>query len=396
MFEAISLEDNGTGGEPIDPGLLAECLIFYKRVIVCGNRVVLQSLLRTVGPDNLLDLLKSQFLEYHFKEEQTGVTTGTRAGREYHALIKISSPDHTLEKDVAEAFSTAIAGQAQSVNRAEELASLVVKGDLHHFDLNDVTLALTESRYVQRSVEAIISVYAPRYLLSAKPRFRVHQDSQGLIVETNLDFGRLNREYHLTVPPAHSSLSPAQLLAKIMGAQESLALAAQLGSELGETAVGARIHSLQLAEIVRRRAHSFDQIGALSNLTLDSAFAIRDAVNSGRVGFGQIVELLEKAERFKAWLCGQAPNRELVKAYYEEIIKETWVDKLPAKSARWGIFTGAGLALDAATGGVGGTLAGVGLSIVDSFFLDKLVKGWRPHHFIEEDLNPVVRGGAKK
>lgn len=396
MFETISLEDSGTGGEPIDPGFLAECLIFYKRVIVCGNRVVLQSLLRTVGPDNLLDLLKSRSLEYHFKEEQTGVSTGTRSGREYHVLIKLSSPDHTLEKDVAEALSIAITGGASSTHKAEKLASLVVKGDLHHFDLNDVMLSLAESRYVQQSVEAILSVYAPRYLLSAKPRFRVHQDPQGLVVETNLDFERLNREYHLTIPSTHSSLSSAQLLATIMGAQESLALAARLGSELGGTAVGARIHSLHLAEIVRRRAHSFDQIGALSNLTLDGAFAIRDAVNSGRVSFSQIRELVEKAERFKTWLDGQSPDRELIKAYYEAVIKETWVDKLPAKSVRWGVFTAAGLALDAATGGVGGTIAGVGLSIVDSFFLDKLVKGWRPHHFIEEDLNPMLRGEATK
>lgn len=390
MFEAIALEDNDTGGEAIDAGFLAECLIFYKRVIISGNRLVLQSLLRTVGADNLLELLKSRLLEFHFKEEQTGVSTGTRSGRECHALIKMSSPDHTLEKDVTEAISTAIAGRAQGSRRVDEFASLIIKAELHDFDLNEVARHLTESRLVQQSVEAIISVYAPRYLLSAKPRFRVHQEAQGLVVETNLDFPRLNREYHLKVPPSRSSLTPAYLLAKIMGAQESLALAARHGSELGETAVATKIHGLHLAEIVRRRAHSSSQIEALSNLTLDSGCAIRDAVNTGRVTFDEVLQLVEKAERFKHWLSDQAPDRDLVKSYYSAIISETWADRLPAKSARWAIFTGAGLAVDAATGGLVGTAAGLGLSVVDAFLLDKLVKGWRPHHFIEDDLNRAV------
>jgi hypothetical protein len=33
-----------------------------------------------------------------------------------------------------------------------------------------------------------------------------------------------------------------------------------------------------------------------------------------------------------------------------------------------------------------GTAAGVAISAVDSFLVDKLVKGWKPHQFIESDL----------
>jgi hypothetical protein len=70
---------------------------------------------------------------------------------------------------------------------------------------------------------------------------------------------------------------------------------------------------------------------------------------------------------------------DLLRAYYQETIKDSWAERLPAKSARWGIFTGVGLAVDVIGGGGLGTLAGVAVSAVDSFLADKLIKGWKPH-----------------
>jgi len=42
------------------------------------------------------------------------------------------------------------------------------------------------------------------------------------------------------------------------------------------------------------------------------------------------------------------------------------------------------MALDSLiTGGIG-TMIGVGLSIADTFILDKLIKGWKPNQYISE------------
>ena len=64
---------------------------------------------------------------------------------------------------------------------------------------------------------------------------------------------------------------------------------------------------------------------------------------------------------------------------------------MPGKSARWGIFTGAGIIADVvATGGIG-TAIGLGLGAVDTFYLDKLISGWRPNQFIEDDVKELLK-----
>jgi hypothetical protein len=382
-------------GKAINSGFLAECLLFYNKVIVRGNHLVMRSLMQTMTPEVLIRLLERRVLEFHFKEEQAAVATSVRSGCEFHSLIKFTSPDHTLEKDIDGACADLILDQSAARKSAARLLGLVTNTGLKELDLDEVQRSLSESRYVERAVQAIIQVSAPRYLLSATPRFRVHKDDQGLRVETNLDFARLNKELHSRVAPAQASLTQAGFLAQIMRAQESLFFAGRLGSELGESAVNSAIHKLHISEIINRRARSRQELETFATLTLNGAYAIREAVDAGRLTFEQISELIDRADRFKNWLHKQQPDSELIKAFYDEVVRETWVEKLPAKTMRWGIFTGAGLALDVLTGGAGGTVAGIGLSLVDSLVLDKLIVGWRPHHFIEHDLKRVLDRASK-
>jgi len=106
------------------------------------------------------------------------------------------------------------------------------------------------------------------------------------------------------------------------------------------------------------------------------------------------MSVLKKSRDFKKWLSGVDPDQDLIKNYYAEVTKKTIVDKLPGKSVRWGIFTGAGLIADAVpTGGIG-TVIGLGLGALDKFYLDKLITGWKPSQFIEEEVKEILKSGA--
>jgi hypothetical protein len=77
----------------------------------------------------------------------------------------------------------------------------------------------------------------------------------------------------------------------------------------------------------------------------------------------------------------------LIRNYYQETVKETWADKLPGKPIKWAMFTGVGILVDALTSSMGlGSLGGIAFSAADTFILDKIIKGWKPHQFIEKDL----------
>ena len=100
--------------------------------------------------------------------------------------------------------------------------------------------------------------------------------------------------------------------------------------------------------------------------------------------------LFVKPNGVKTWrLKYTKPNGNLVRAYYQETIKDSWVEKLPGKSMRWTIFTGLGLGIDALGAGGLGTAAGVTVGAIDTFLADKLVGGWKPHQFVERDLKSL-------
>ncbi len=119
--------------------------------------------------------------------------------------------------------------------------------------------------------------------------------------------------------------------------------------------------------------------------------SIKEAVNSGERNFRDVVRLVQQSEKFKEWLRKQDGTDDLRKAYCQEIAHIDWVDKLPPKSLRWLIMTGAGLLLGAVAGPVTGVAAATALSAGDAFLLDKLLKGWKPNQFIEGPLRQFLR-----
>ena len=116
-----------------------------------------------------------------------------------------------------------------------------------------------------------------------------------------------------------------------------------------------------------------------------------EAVNKKHIDLDSLIAVLKKSQKFKQWILGIEPEQGLIKSYYAEVTKKTVVDKLPGKSARWGIFTGAGLIADAVATGGFGTAVGLGLGALDTFFLDKLISGWKPNLFIEDDVKKLLQ-----
>ena len=108
------------------------------------------------------------------------------------------------------------------------------------------------------------------------------------------------------------------------------------------------------------------------------------------------MKLLENSDRFREWIAGQPADVSLLTAFYDEITKDSWVDKLPPKAIRFSIFSALGYTIDAVGGGGLGTLAGLGVNAVDSFLVDKLIKGWKPHQFVNKSLKPLFSGNTPR
>jgi len=390
MFKAITYKNTIGPGPLIDIGALAEGLLFYERVAIVGNNATVNDLLNRIPPFVLLSLLRDGRLEFHYLGDQVGVSTIPLSnGRSIHSLISFSSPDHTIEKVVPKAFKDAAGGTSQARIGASQFSKLLRPIDHSAFNQESVLQALSDNHSTQLSALSLIREVVPAFGLPNETYFKIERENNGFYVDTNLDFGALNKVYHRAVPPAHSSLSEAYLLALIQGAYEATYFAAELEAEVAVHPVERVVQAKAVEAIVLRHSNSQAQIDSFIDLTLPYSHAIREAVNSGSVPFSAIVKLLDSADKFRHWLHQQPPDANLLRAYYEETVKESWVEKLPAKSTRWSIFTGVGLGLDALGAGGLGTAAATALSAVDAFVLDKLIKGWKPHQFVEKDLKAL-------
>lgn len=402
MFDSITFKNTVGPGPLLDIGSIAEALLFYGRVSIVGNSATLKALLSGIPPFVVLGLLRDKRLEFHYLADQTGVSsTPTTTGRNLHDLIRFSSPQHTIEKVGPETFRAATGNTGQARVGSSQFTQLLQPLDHGGFDQKAVLDSLMDHHATERSVSSLLSLAVPGYTTGEPLRFRIEQQNQGFFIDTNLDFGEINAIYHKTVSHQHSTLTEAYLLGLIQSAYEATYYAATLNTEVAVAPIEQVIQSAAVEAIVRRRTQSEHEIGSFVDLTMNDARTIREAVNSGRVSFTQVVKLLDSADKFRHWLQQQPVDAELVRTYYQAVVKGSWADKLPGKSARWAVFTGLGLAADAFGTAPWGTLGGVAISAVDSFLCERLISGWKPHQFVEGELKTLFLtdqrpGEAKK
>lgn len=390
MFEKILFKNAVNPLQLLDVGAIAEALIFYRKVAVLGNTATVAELLTKIPPFVALSLLEQGRLEFHYLSDQIGVqTTASADGLSKHALIKFSSPQHVPDTGAAKAFQVAAGGTSQAKLGARRFSRLLLPASHALFDQASLLENLCDP-VVLASVPHLVSRLAPDFRW-ADARFCVTRASGYLQVETNLDFADLNRHYHQRVPPSHSTVTEAYLLAFLQGSYEALYFAGHLETEVAVDPMERLVQEVALDSILRKRSHSEGQLSAFSELTLGGTRVIREAVNSGKVPFSDVLKLLDKADRFREWLDRQPIDCDLVAAFYQATISESWAQRLPTKATRWGVFTGLGLAADALGASGVGTAAGAWLGAIDTFLVDKLIHGWRPHQFVENTLRPAFK-----
>lgn len=390
MFESIIYKNAIGPGPVIDIGALAEGLIFYGRVAIVGNTATLKDILNRIPPFIFLSLLREGRIEFYYLGDQIGVsTTPTNDGRSRHDLIRFSSPNHTIEKVSRQLFRDSAGSSGSARVGASQFEKLLRTLDHAELDQRSILEALSDNASTEASVESLITIAAPDYKNLEALRFRIERQNEGFYIDTNIDFARLNESYHKSIPATHSTVTESYILALLQTAYESTYFAGTLKSEIAVSPIEKVVQAKAVEAIVRRHLQNNNQIERFADLTLASAHAIREAVNSGAVSFAAVVKLLDSADKFRHWLREQPADAELLRAYYQETIKDSWAEKLPTKSARWSIFTGIGLAADVLGAGGLGTAAGTAISAADTFLIDKLIKGWKPHQFVESELRPL-------
>lgn len=393
MFESILFckQNEADADNPIDIGMLLECMLFYKHTHVVANGAILKQLLRVIGPKDIIALLEEHHLRIVFTEFLTAIYTSTsKSGAQLHTPTILSTARHTLQEQLR-ACGALTGTESEHKKIASWLESSVVVAGNHPMLTGGANQSLLDQDYLQSAIAKMLKSLIPGIGDLDGVEFNTEQRANGGIsVHTNLDFDALNAAYHKNVPSTKSTLSQASLLTKLFAVEADLYLSCMNLSELATNPLRASLVAEKVGYLAAKRLRSHEELARFQDFVFDDAKAVREAVNSNKVDIADAVSVIRKSTKFKDWLANKDQEQDLVREYYKDVTRGTFIDKLPGKSARWVIFTGLGVAADViATGGFG-LASGIAMGVLDTFFIDNLIKGWKPSQFIEADVKKLL------
>jgi hypothetical protein len=376
-------------------GQLAEAMFFYADAQMVVRASTFASLVERIGPEDTLTLIRRGSLKVSLVQQLFGVRANT------FVSVKLSaSADrkvHSFEDELLIMLERSLGKK----RLARRLSSKLVP-HVTHYDFSDLprgALSIcdmaaedaSDPDYLRRAVERIARNTDPMFSLGRDEFFRIRDLSRGSkVVETNVDFSRINAHRAADAP-----LTPDTVLAAVINARFETFLSSRYMGDLITTPEYGDLIRIKHFEFLRPQSNSESSIKLFQDTTLANMPTIAEAIDTGRRTFSEFLALLDKADRFKGWIADKNPDQHLLNEYLKAATEKTWAEKLPSKSIRCVVGAGVGIAADALFPTGLGTLAGLGYGLADSLLLDKLIKGWRPSHFVEQNLVPFVKASPR-
>lgn len=395
MFEHVVLR-RAERGDPISAGEIVEALLYYQRVHLVIDRSTLFSLLKQVGPDQLLTLLQRSDISAVYCEEMLGTKTDAIGALQVHGFIAFTLSGHegvgplkTAQERLAFELERLPLDRKIARRFAEQFLRRVPIRKLsgNHFLQEGVPPAakrdVLETAFVKKAVRQIVSLSPGGYDLGEDLKFDVIDTDLGLYAFHSIDLETINSR-RAALMPAVEPLTVAYILSQIQDARADLALASFYSGDFVTSTVVSAVIRTRHEELLRRTSLNATARSQFTEIVLPDSPTVAEVINAGERTLKEALVLIDRAARFKDWLKAVNPDEGLIRTYMRDISSEGWIQRLPAKSLRY-VLT---LALDS-TNPIAGMVAG----FADNFIVEKLLAGWRPNHFVSSKLGPFIAGG---
>lgn len=392
MFEKIVLRRSDTG-PALSIGELAEALLFYQNVHLVLDYGSLNNLISKIGMPALLSLLSRPYVSAVYCEETLGTRTESRGHVKSHSFVAFTytgSKDvgqlHSRKKRLEYIISRHGYGKRQTrrlVERFRRHVPIRKLTDNRYIEGGVVKAAwddLYEPHFIQESMRRVLLCMLGPELLPSELRFKIRPKHPSFYIDTNINFETLNAQIKLR-DPTLGKVTEASLINNILMARADTVLAANYGDEFYTSDLTSEIVRLRYDSLLKRIGIEQQELKEFSEIVIQDSPTIREVLNSGERTFDEFLLLLDKSQRFREWAQKVNPDEKLVKAYFQEVTSEGWINKLPSKALRY--FVGAVV-------GLCEPVAGLSVSAADSLFIEKILSGWRPSHFVERQLKPFV------
>jgi hypothetical protein len=370
----------------LDKGALCESLLFFGKAHLLIDLATLSTLTNANFIDDLIIMLKAGYLTANYSPQTPALYNNNQNGllEHFFTVIKITEDQKRRKIRNPEQLESQLIRMSDDKGRAKkhfkELADLISFEDvgdngvpeLARKDICDPFIAKEVARMALRS-KGIPDEEIKFSFVEVLPL-----DENKFMMATDIDFNRL-RQF---LPEAErATFNRNELFPAIGDARFDIGVAASqnaafVGNERNEAIInmilqrslGVRFDS----EKAPRQIYDFISVATPS---------IREVINNGERTPQEFVSLMEKAAPFQKWLKDQNPTADLIKEMLREKAQTDWLESLPIKAMRFGLFTGAGMLADVWAPGTS-----VATGAIDAFVVDQVRKRWRPHYFVENNL----------
>lgn len=403
MFQNIVLRSSSKNG-PVTAGELAEALLYYQSVHVILDRPSFFSLARGVGINELAELIKDGHISASFSPEMLGAYSQASGDGHLYRLLTVSSAGDdgvpkklTKREALREMVSWFEPNKKHSRRIADNLSQLLPlkKYSIPRRDFGIFEAAyddMTNSMKLGNIVSSIFQTMVPNFDWSTNYFFRINYvDHDYFVVDTNLPFAKSPSAPTIVYSNVGTSFSRdclptvGALLFELLGTRADLNIALHYMSEFRTNEVRSLACSSILTQPIERSNRSAENLARFQYELYEDVCALAEAINSGQRNFSDFMRAYDKSvPHFKSWLSKIDPDADLIAEYFKEVHKKPWFDKMPGKVVRFASMGTFDLIADGALELASETF--------DSFFLEKLIKGWRPNHFVDGPLRKFLEG----
>ncbi len=372
----------------LDVGVLCEALLFFSKTHVVLDQGTLRLFAESGFLDDFIEMLERGYVSASYMADTPGLFSQTVGGlREHHfTLFRITGDPKggTIRRPVEAMLlqlERSFGDRAKAKGYVRRLSKLISfkKPEEDAAAVNRAVADLVDPAFANKiarmSLEAIgvpageIGPFRVNVLPLEEDRFAI---------DTDLNFDRL-RKFVLSTEP---DLGPNHLFPGVGDARLDIALAAQHNAAFIGNESNRHVVEMILSKAIGGASSKVEEVprAIYDFISLDMP-TVRKVINSGERTPRDFIKLLSSARSFKEWLNTQNPDKDLIQELLREQTKSGWLETLPVKVARFGIFSGAGYLADMVAPG-----SSVALGAVDNFLMGKLVDKWRPHFFVENKL----------
>ncbi|NEX94159.1 hypothetical protein [Caulobacter sp. 17J65-9] len=400
MFESAAIRMPGLIGDRLDFGRVLEAMLYYGRVHLVMDVGFFIGAYQQLGASRLEALLKHDLITADVTPEFAGVVGNSTNGVVTHTPVFARFAGNEQKRIAHDDISGILTGM---LKRGDPLVTRKdVDKILRHARPTEYKKILGSEAQAQDIFKSLaedsttLKLFAEAAVNQAAANAKWHQIQAADIRGIHLEGGGIT----IISPGEPAELAGLQgknvtwssVLAKLNDYAIDLHLARKYSSDVISSPEVASVADKRLDLSLNRASRNSERIHAFEEAVFGNASYFGGAFNDGNISFDDALKVIDKSRKFRQWSSSLPPDANLIHEYHTALARETTLGSLPGSIARFSFFTGTGVLVDAVMGSGGlGTTTGLGLSVFDSFVLDRITKGWRPNVFVENVTRAVQR-----